>query len=75
MSHVEQDAVKGLIKTAADIRKIVEKKVGKIVSDDFLWDLLNRHGWKKKVPRPHHLKKMQRRKASLKKTPRKTWVP
>jgi len=35
LSQVEQDAAKGLIKTAADIRKIVEMKVGKAVSDDF----------------------------------------
>ena len=48
---------KGLIKTANDIRNIVEKKTGKSVSDDYIWDLLHRNGWKKKMPRPHHPKR------------------
>src|SRR5215217_5407673 len=36
---LEEQAAKGLIKTANDIRQVVEAKVGKPVSDDFLWDL------------------------------------
>ena len=40
LDTIEQKAVKGLIKTANDIRVIVEAKVGKAVSDDYLWDLL-----------------------------------
>ncbi len=46
----EQLAVKGQLKSANDLRRVVEKKVGKPVSDDYLWDLLHRHGWKKKMP-------------------------
>ncbi len=45
---LEERAAKGLIKTANDIRSVVEKKVGREVSDDYLWGLLNRNGWKKK---------------------------
>lgn len=73
--RVEQDAAKGLIKTAADIRKIVEKKVGKAVSDDFLWDLLNRNGWKKKMPRPHHPKRDIMAQQAFKKNSPKSWMP
>lgn len=73
--QVEQDAARGLIKTAADIRRMVEKKVGKPVSDDFLWDLLNRHGWKKKVPRPHHPKRDHGAQQVFKKNSPKTWMP
>jgi transposase len=72
---VEQDAAKGLIKTAADIRKIVERKVGKPVSDDFLWDMFNRNGWKKKIPRPHHPKKNLAAQTEFKKNSPKTWMP
>jgi transposase len=72
---VEQDAAKGLVKTAADIRKVVENKVGKAVSDDFLWDLLNRNGWKKKMPRPHHPQRDITAQAEFKKNSPRIWMP
>ena len=39
--NLEEQASKGLIKTANDIRQVVELKVGKAVSDNFLCDLLH----------------------------------
>jgi len=57
LQAIEQKAAKGLIKTANDIRSLVESRVGKKVSDDYIWDLFKRNGWKKKMPRPHHPKK------------------
>src|ERR1700688_3320060 len=36
---IEHKAGLGLVKTANDMRAIVEKKVGNPVSDDYLWDL------------------------------------
>ena len=41
---LENLASKGLIKTSNDTRKVIEEKVGKVVSDDYLWDLLHRYG-------------------------------
>ncbi|MCW3111062.1 MAG: hypothetical protein JWQ09_5568 [Segetibacter sp.] len=73
--NLEEQASKGLIKTANDIRKVVELKVGKIVSDDFLWDLLHRNGWKKKMPRPHHPKRDIKQQAEFKKNSPKVWKP
>jgi transposase len=70
---MEEQASKGLIKTANDIRSIVERKVGKPVSDDFLWDLLHRNGWKKKMPRPHHPKRSLEEQADFKKNSPKSW--
>ena len=70
---LEDQASKGLIKTANDIRGIVEQKVGKPVSDDFLWDLLHRNGWKKKMPRPHHPKRRIEEQAAFKKNSPKSW--
>ena len=49
-TSLEALASKGLIKTANDIRSAVEQKVGKAVSDDYLWDMLHRNEWKKKMP-------------------------
>ena len=72
---LENLASKGLIKTANDIRKVIEEKVGKVVSDDYLWDLLHRNGWKKKMPRPHHPKRSLEEQADFKKNFPKTWSP
>jgi transposase len=74
-NSLESLAAKGLIKTANDIRTIVEKKVGKQVSDDYLWDLLHRNGWKKKMPRPHHPKRSLEQQAEYKKNSPKNWMP
>ena len=71
---LEQKAVEGLIKTANDIKSIVELRVGKVVSEDYLWDLFDRNGWKKKMLRPHHPKRSHEHHQSVKKTSRKTGV-
>lgn len=75
LNAIEQKASKGLIKTANDIRAMVEQKVGKAVSDDFLWDLLNRNGWKKKMPRPHHPKRNTSEQQEFKKNSPTVWSP
>lgn len=72
---LESLASKGFIKTANDIRKVVEQKIGKSVSDDYLWDLLHRNGWKKKMPRPHHPKRSIEQQAEFKKNSLRSWSP
>ena len=74
-ASLETLASKGLIKTANDIRLVVERKTGKAVSDDYLWDLLHRNGWKKKMPRPHHPKRSIEEQADFKKNFPKSWSP
>ena len=49
-------ALEGEVLVAKQLRAAVEQKVGHPVSDNYLWDLLHRHGWKKKAPRPEHPK-------------------
>lgn len=71
----EQLATKGQLKTANDLRKVVESKVGRSVSDDYLWDLLHRHNWKKKMPRPHHPKRTREEQEEFKKNSPKSWTP
>jgi transposase len=74
-ASLENLASKGLIKTAHYIRKVIEARVGKAVSDDYLWDLLHRNGWKKKMPRPHHPKRSLEDQADFKKNFPKSWSP
>lgn len=74
-SSLETLASKGLIKTANDIRHVVEQKTGKPVSDDYIWDLLHRNGWKKKMPRPHHPKRSIEEQNDFKKNYPKSWSP
>ena len=72
---LEDKASKGQIKTAGDIRLIVEKKVGHVISDDYLWDLFQRNGWKKKMPRPHHPKRSLEEQLEFKKNSPRIWSP
>lgn len=50
----EAVALEGGVLVAKQLREAVEQKLGHNVSDDYLWDLLHRHGWSKKAPRPEH---------------------
>jgi len=75
MRDLEVKASKGVILTAYDIRKLVEQKVGKPVSDDFIWDLFKRNGWVKQSPGPEHLKKYQKAQETFKKNSRTIWLP
>jgi transposase len=75
LQTIEEKAAQGLIKTAFDMKAVVEERVGKVVSDDFLWDLLKRHGWKKKMPRPHHPKRDVASQELFKKNSPTTWQP
>ena len=75
LNAIEQKAAKGLIKTANDIRAMIESRVGKEVSDDYLWDLLKRNGWKKKMPRPHHPKRNVSAQLEFKKNSPRVWFP
>lgn len=52
----ETTALEGGVLVAKQLRDAVEQKVGHAISDDYLWDLLHRHGWRKKAPRPEHSK-------------------
>ena len=72
---LEDKASKGKIIAADDIRLIVEKKVGHTISDDYLWDLFQRNGWKKKMPRPHHPKRSLEDQLEFKKNSPRIWSP
>jgi transposase len=74
-TSIKDKANSGKVKTANDIRKIVEEKLGKKISDDYLWDLFKRNGWKKKVPRPYHPKRNLEAQEEFKKNSPTVWMP
>ena len=60
MNGLKIKAKDGKVLVAKHICKIVELKVGKAVSDDYIWDLFKRHNWKKKMTRPEQPKKQSK---------------
>ena len=75
MKSLEEDALLGSILTFRHIKKKIEERVGKEVSEDYIWDLFSRHGWKKKVPRGHHPKVNKAAQDEYKKNSKKIWLP
>jgi transposase len=72
MSKFIEEAKKGLIVTAQQIKEAFEEQVGKKVHKTTIYRLLARSGWRKIVPLPHHPKKDEESQKSFKKTfPRK----
>lgn len=75
MNGLKHKAVEGKVLVAKHIKKVIEKKVGKKVSDDYIWDLFKRHNWKKKSPRPEHPKRNKVAQEEFKKNSLKYWQP
>jgi transposase len=75
LSEYFLDAEKGLIITAWDVQSRIEKKTGRKVSDDFVYDLFNRHGWRKVVPKPRHPKSRKESQEEFKKNSPRLWKP
>lgn len=75
MKSLEDKALKGEILSGKDVRKIVEQKINKPVSDDYIWDLFKRSGWTKHSPRPHHPNKNIAKQEEFKKNSKTIWLP
>jgi transposase len=75
MKSLESRAISGQILSGGDIRKIVEQKLNRTVSDDYIWDLFKRNGWTKHSPRPHHPKKDIEKQEEFKKNSKTIWLP
>ena len=58
----------GMLKVA-EIQHAYEREVGKTVAPSTIYRLLDRHGWRKVVPRPRHPKADVAAQAAFKKTP------
>ena len=75
LKSIESDALSGKVLTYRQIKKKVENRVGKAVSDDYIWDLFSRHNWKKKAPRQSHPKADKLAQEEYKKTSGRSWHP
>jgi transposase len=60
-------AEQGLLTTTAEIWRAFESRVGHHVDDSTMYRLLNRHGWRKLLPRPSHPKADPQAKEQFKK--------
>ena len=61
-------AEQGLLTTTAEIWRAFESRVGHHVDDSTIYRLLNRHGWRKLMPRPRHPKADPQAQEQFKKT-------
>jgi transposase len=75
MKSLEEEGLSGNILTFRHIKQKAEVLIGKEVSDDYIWDLFSRHGWKKKVPRRQHPKADKAAQEEFKKNSKKMWMP
>ena len=67
LENLRAEAECGQIIGAFAIREQVERTLSKKVSEDYLYDLLHRHGWRKVVPRPEHPKTNHEKQEEFKK--------
>lgn len=54
LQSIEEEALNGEILTYKQIKSALEIRLGKSISDDYVWDLFKRHDWRKKAPRKSH---------------------
>jgi len=64
-------AERGEIATTAQIQQAFEARVGHEVDESTMYRLLNRHGWRKLMPRPRHPKASKEAQEQFKKTLRR----
>jgi transposase len=64
---IARAAAGGMLKVA-EIQQAYEKEAGKPVAPSTIYRLLDRHGWRKLVPRPRHPKADVAAQAAFKKT-------
>jgi transposase len=70
LDELREDAEKGLIVISKAIQTKAGEKLGKPVSHDYATDLLNRHNWRKIVPRPKNPKSSKQEQEDFKKNSR-----
>lgn len=73
LEQIRSKAEEGRILTAYAIRAHIEGKTRKAVSEDYIYDVLHRHGWRKVMPRPQHPKADKEKQVEFKKNSRSWW--
>jgi transposase len=72
LARYEEDAAKGLILSVGQIKHDYERLLGQTVSLASIYRMMERIGWRKVVPRPHHPKKKPDSEQAFKKSMRKS---
>ena len=67
LKSMEEEALKGHLITYQQIRDKLEERLGRSVSQDYVWDLMKRHQWRKKVAAQVHLRGAQAAQEACKK--------
>jgi len=75
LAEIGEKAMQGLVVIAHPIREYAERKLGRVVSKDYAYDLLHRHGWRKVLPRPQHPKAKGEHQEEFKKNSPSSWRP
>ncbi|KAA6331621.1 hypothetical protein EZS27_019787 [termite gut metagenome] len=75
LKQIEKQALSGQILIYKQVKSLIEEKLGKSVSDDYVWDLFKRHKWTKKVPRQSHPQSDKEAQEEYKKNSRHYWYP
>ena len=75
LEQIRSKAEQGSIITASAVKVRIEDKTGKAVSEDYIYDVLHRHGWRKVMPRPRHPKADNEKQEEFKKNSRSWWQP
>jgi len=68
VASFREKATKGQIARVAEIKLAYEKLVGRTVHKTTIYRLLDRHEWRKIVPRPRHIKADAEEQQAFKKT-------
>jgi transposase len=74
-----QKAHTGGLLHVSEIKQAMQKKVGGVVASSTVYRMLDRHGWRKVIPRPRHPKADMQAQDAFKKTPNsgtpRGWAP
>lgn len=68
LEEFKQAAFTGQVATAAQIKQALEQRLGRSVHKTTVYRMLNRHGWRKIVPRPVHVESRKQEQEAFKKT-------
>jgi transposase len=71
----ERKLLNNKILSFKEMKHRAEKKIGHAISDDYMWDLFHRHGWKKKMIRPDQKKHPGKGKAADSRSLKSCWLP
>jgi transposase len=68
LGQLQGRAGQGLLITAKAVREQAQMRLGHPVSEDYAYDVLHRHGWRKIAPRPQHPESDDEAQEAFKKT-------